>query len=534
MFSTIKQELIKFRHMGHFYKAKLEEAVVREKSLKDALTQKTKANAELHAGNTRLSERIQELESQLKELRKNLYGRKTEKSTSQSSLEVQDEKKGKKRGKVPGSAGHGRKRREELPVTEVDLDLPADEKVCPCCGLPYAETTRTEDSEEIVIETVKVYRRKYKRKVYRKTCQCPSALPFKTAEKAPKVIPKGLFSAESWVHILTEKYLYQVPVHRIVKRLDLNGLEVSAGTVVGGLKRLEALLTPLWEACRLESLNGLKWHIDETSWRVFESMPGKTGHKWWIWVFVGEGAVCYMVEPSRSGSVLQKFFDKEIRGIVICDRYSAYSKLPEGILIAYCWAHVRRDFVKARDTKDGCRPWGKWYIGKIGKLYHLNKLRLQCEPGSKAWEKAEGRLRKEVSRLEARFKRELSDPKLSETKRKILESLERHWEGLMLFVELPFVPMDNNRAERQLRPQAVARKNYYGSGSVWNARLSSAVWSVFATCELHGVNPQEYLLYWLKQCASNGGKPPEKLEGFLPWDYPQNIRAGPAQEKKAA
>jgi transposase len=136
--------------------------------------------------------------------------------------------------------------------------------------------------------------------------------------------------------------------------------------------------------------------------------------------------------------------------------------------------------------------------------------------------------------LEARFKRELSDPKLSETKRKILESLERHWEGLMLFVELPFVPMDNNRAERQLRPQAVARKNYYGSGSVWNARLSSAVWSVFATCELHGVNPQEYLLYWLKQCASNGGKPPEKLEGFLPWDYPQNIRAGPAQEKKAA
>ena len=534
MFSEIKQKLIKYRQMAYFYKAKLKEAKVREKFLKKALALKTKEADEWCKNSFRLSKRIQELESQVKELRKNLYGRKTEKSISKSSQEIKDKKEHKKRGKVPGSKGHGRKSREELPVTEVTLDLPVDEKVCPCCGLPYAETSRTEDSEEIVIETVRVYRRKYKRKVYRKTCHCPKVSQFKSAHVAPKVIPKGLFSAESWVHMLTEKYLYQVPVHRIVKRLNLNGLEVSAGTVVGGLKRMEGLLTPLWEACRLESLNGLKWHIDETSWRVFEFVPDKTGHKWWIWVFVGEGAVHYMVEPSRSGTALEKFFDKGIRGIVICDRYSAYSKLPEGILTAYCWAHVRRDFIKARDTKEGCRRWGNWYVKKIGKLYHLNKRRLQCEQGSEAWKKAEGKLRKEVSSLEERFKKELSERNLSETKRKILESLQRHWEGLLLFVELPFVPMDNNIAERQLRPQAVARKNYYGSGSVWNARLASALWSVFATCELHGVNPQEYLLYWLQQCASNGGKPPENLEGFLPWDYSQNIRAGPVQEKEAA
>jgi hypothetical protein len=94
--------------------------------------------------------------------------------------------------------------------------------------------------------------------------------------------------------------------------------------------------------------------------------------------------------------------------------------------------------------------------------------------------------------------------------------------------------MDNNKAEQQLRPQAVARKNYYGSGAVWNARLSSALWSVFATCELHGINSQDYLLFWLKQCASNGGKPPEKLEGLLPWDFPKSIRAGPDTQREAA
>ena len=70
MFSAIKQELIKFRHMGHFYKAKLEEARAREQSLKESLIQTTTENDELSKENTRLSEQIQALESQLKELRK--------------------------------------------------------------------------------------------------------------------------------------------------------------------------------------------------------------------------------------------------------------------------------------------------------------------------------------------------------------------------------------------------------------------------------------------------------------------------------
>ena len=534
MFSPEKQEIIKFRHKGNFYKAKLAEACKREDCLQKALDEKLKENKELHVENARLLERIQESESQLNALRKNLYGRKTEKKTVQDSEETKSKKEHKRRGKVMGSKGYGRKRREDLSVKEVVLELSGEEKICPCCGLPYSETTWTEDSEEIVIETVRIYRRRYKRKVYRKTCQCKGIPVIKVAAVAPKVIPKGLLSAESWVHILMEKYLYQMPIHRILKRLRLNDIKISAGTVAGGLKRLEELLMPLWEACRLKSLKCLKWHIDETSWRVFESIEDKSGNKWWIWVFCGEEAVCYFLEPSRSGKVLEKYFDKGIRGVVICDRYSAYSKLPEGILTAYCWVHVRRDFVKARDTKTGCRIWGEWYVKKIGELYHLNKLRLECEPGTPAWARTESKLRKSLSALKIHFTQELGDPKLSQTKRKILESLERHWEGLTLFIELPFVPMDNNKAERHLRPQAVARKNYYGSGSVWNARLSSALWSILATCELYGINPQDYLLFWLNQCASNGGKAPKKLEGLLPWDLPQSIRAGPDTQRQAA
>ena len=104
--------------------------------------------------------------------------------------------------------------------------------------------------------------------------------------------------------------------------------------------------------------------------------------------------------------------------------------------------------------------------------------------------------------------------------------MRRHWEGLTLFVEHPYVPMDNNAAERALRALAVARKNFYGSRSEWSGELAMGCFTILATLRQHGICPRRYFRAYLEACAREGGKAPENLDQFLPWNW--------SAEKKAA
>jgi transposase len=98
-----------------------------------------------------------------------------------------------------------------------------------------------------------------------------------------------------------------------------------------------------------------------------------------------------------------------------------------------------------------------------------------------------------------------------------MESLLRHWEGLTLFVRYPFLPLDNNPAERAHRTPVLGRKNFYGSQALWSAQLAVMAFSISQTAQLHGLNPFAYLRHYLELCALNGGQPPRDLRPFLPW-----------------
>jgi hypothetical protein len=92
-----------------------------------------------------------------------------------------------------------------------------------------------------------------------------------------------------------------------------------------------------------------------------------------------------------------------------------------------------------------------------------------------------------------------------------------HWNGLTVFVSSPWVPMDNNSAERDIRGPVVGRKNFYGSGSQDSAKLAAMMYSVLATMKLWGINARTWLGAYLQACADNGNQPPTDLNAFLPW-----------------
>jgi transposase len=300
------------------------------------------------------------------------------------------------------------------------------------------------------------------------------------------------------------------------------GLDVAAGTVASGLKRLEPLFTPLYEALQQRNAQSAFAQADETRWMVFIAQEGKTGHQWWLWVFLGEDTVVYRLDPSRSHEVPEGHSPDETPVVVMVDRYAAYKAMAQvkagDVILAYCWAHVRRDFVKVGKGWEPSKAWALAWLRRIRALYRDHHERRHQEVGSAKFATADAKVRQAVAVMQAQIGVELADPKLPTHCRKVLVSLEEHWTGLTRFVDDLRIPLDNNASERQVRGPALGRKNYYGSGALWSGQLAATLFSIVATLTRAGINIRTWLTWYLKSCAENGGRVPSDIEPFLPWN----------------
>jgi len=156
--------------------------------------------------------------------------------------------------------------------------------------------------------------------------------------------------------------------------LGLEGLAVSQGTLTGGLQRIGECLQPLYARLLERSRGSHHWHMDETRWMMFVVVDGKTGYKWWLWVVVTKDTVVYILDHSRSAAVPKNHLPDNPKGIISADRYSVYkSLLSENLRIAYCWGHVRRDYIRIHDARKKLRSWAKDWIDRINQTFYLNK-----------------------------------------------------------------------------------------------------------------------------------------------------------------
>ena len=444
------------------------------------------------------------------------------------------------RGQQRGSKGHGRRNYSHLPTTEEVSRLPEEQCRCQRCGQPFADFPGTDDTTVLEVE-VKAYRRLIHRKRYRPTCTCGVHPGVITAPAPPRLIPKSPFGVSIWVNVLLDKYQFYRPTQRLLADWRSHGLDLSAGGLNGGMQRLLPLFEPLNDALIERSQQDTLWHADETRWLVFQSVEGKVGYRWYLWVFHTEEAVVFVLATGRSHTVPEEHFEPVEGGILVVDRYKAYSaidKVKAGqIVLAFCWAHQRRDFIELARSWPAQQEWALGWVQRIGALYHLNGRRLELREDSEGFEQRDRDLRAATDAMAAQAEQELKEPQLHPARRKALESLGEHWTGLTVFVEHPEVPMDNNTAERAERGPVVGRKNYYGSGSVWAGRLAAMLFSLFGTLARWQLNPRAWLTWYLTACAEAGGKVPANLASYLPWNLSaeqreqlQNCRAPSANE----
>ena len=482
-----------------------------------------------------LEQEVEQLRGENRKLQAHAFGRKSEKqSRSDRSNQLDDPgetKPQRPRGQQRGRPGPKRRDYSHLPVREATSELPEGERVCSDCGLPFV-ACGAEDAEQIELETV-IYRRVIHRRRYQKTCHCPGQRTW-TAPQVPKLIPKGRLGVSVWVEILVDKFASQRPTERLLKHWQLLGLDLAAGTVTDGLRRLEPLLQPIQEALRDRNRQSVLTQADETRWLVFAEQEGKIGHTWWLWVFGGQDTVVYVLDPTRSHAVPENHFPKQARGVLLVDRYGAYkamAQVKEGTLVlAFCWAHVRRDFVRVGKGWPELKAWALEWLKRIRELYRLNRQRLSNLTAANV----DAALRQALSVLARQAAAELADPCLREPCRKVLTSLQEHWPGLTRFVDDPRIPMDNNISERRLRGPAVGRKNYYGSGAVWSGRLAAALFSIVATLHCWHINPRLWLQWYLESCAAAGAQAPSDIQPFLPWNFSPEKQAELTTDPKPA
>lgn len=465
-------------------------------------------------------------QAQNRDLRLRVFGAKTEQSRSVNALVAEMALPGdaprRPRGQQRGKRGHGRTRLPLLP--SVVQEVPGA-SACPRCGAATTPAWGCESAEVLEIE-VRAYRRIVRRAHSRPSCGC-GCLPGMVTATAPDALwPRHKLGLSIWVELLLSKFLYGQPTARLLQDWTERGLPIAQGTVTEGLQRLAPLFEPMLQACLDKVRSATHWHADETRWEVFEDLPGKTGHRWYLWVFKAQQAVVYVLDPSRSAAVPSKALAGADGGILSVDRYAAYRKFVRGVPgmhLALCWAHQRRDFLRVANDHPGLWAWAALWVQHIGRLYELHRLRRQQmdAPTAPAFMAADTTLRDHVTVLQQQCDEQLADAELAAPARKVLKVMKSYCPGLVVFVEHPWLDLDNNAAERALRPAVLGRKNYYGSGSQWSGQLAASVLSVLGTMRLWAVNPRTWLQAYIQACARAGGQPPPDIDAFIPWRMTQ-------------
>jgi transposase len=501
----LRRENLELRQQAGFWRSRHADAVQRIEALK---------------------QENEQFRGEIRKLQAERFGRRSEKqfgSDRTNELEdPADAQPKRSRGRQPGQPAPQRRDYSHLPAREQIIDLPEAEQVCPYCGLPL-RACGTEDSEQLEIEII-VYRRVIRRCRGQRTCSCPGPRTI-TAPPAPKLIPKSLLGVSVWVEILLDKFASYRPTQRLLEQWRLLGLDLASGTITDGLQRLEPLFKPIMEALLKRNRLSHYKQADETRWLVFVEKQGKVGFGWWLWVFNSEDTVVYILDDSRSHQVPEEHYPPQAGGVLMVDRYSAYKamlQVKNGTLtLVFCWAHVRRDFVRAGKGWPELKSWALGWLRRIRDLYRWNRQRL-AHPADPA---PEDGLRQAVAAMRQQLDTELAAPALRMPVRKVLTSLQEHWSGLTQFVDDSRIPMDNNLSERRLRGPALGRKNYYGSGALWSGRLAATLFSILATLKLWQINPRLWLNWYLQSCAEAGSQAPTDIEPFLPCNLSEDMRA---------
>jgi transposase len=431
--------------------------------------------------------RLAALERHLAKLTKQVFGPGSEQRTTDApgNASAEGDDKAKDDGKKK-KRGHGPKEQPKLPVVLVKHDLDDADKVCPNCGGGLHEMEgQYEEHDEIGVIPLRFVIKRHQRKKY--ACRCGSCI--ETALGPDKLCPGGRYSVDFAVYVAISKYCDHLPLERQVRRMAREGLEVTSQTLWDQIELLTRLVESAMPRLRSYILGHPVVGADETSWELFGKKPGQ-GKSWYVWVLRVETAVYYAIRDGRSFKTAEALL-ASFAGVLMCDGYVVYLSLSGAyprVVLAHCWAHVRREFVEIE--KSFPTQCGE-IIDLIGELYAIEK---KCRVEGEDLEEArDQKSRIVIDRIVQWFYRTLPKCLPESGLHKAIGYMVHMWPGLVLFLDDPEIPLDNNGTERAARGPVVGRKNHYGSHSLRGTEVAATLYSLVESAKLNALEPRLYL-----------------------------------------
>jgi transposase len=479
---------------------------------------------------SKLRDEIDYLKEQLEWFKRQIFGQKAEKFVEKKSEEqlwlpgFEKFLTGTPKEEKQTVALHERKKRqangqdkitfpENLPIVRQFIDIPECEKQCPETGAALVKIGE-EVSSKLAHTPGSYYIKQIIRPKY--------ALPERSEEgifiaDLPESLLNRCQADESLLaDILVKKYADHLPLYRQSEILAREKIQISRQILCQWVLRTGAALKPLYDEMLKKVLESGNVFYDETPIDMLDPGKGKT-HQAYMWVLVGGKTAdpAYRIYDFCTNRCHYNAAEllKGYRGVLHSDKYGAYEALAnkKQFIWCPCWAHIRRKFIEA---ESGDPPFRNWVLTQIRYLFMLERV---------AWARSEEerlRIRQEkeipiIDRLITAIKDKLVNGKIL-PKSKFKEALS-YFCGLMPYLknynQHAFARLDNNVAERAVRPLAIGRKNWLFVGNEAGGEAAATILTLIQSCRAIGVNPRDYLEDVMRRLMSYNSN---KLHELLP------------------
>jgi transposase len=433
--------------------------------------------------------RLEALEQQLAKLTKQVFGTSSEKRADEAPAGAGAEDNDKSKDEKKKPRGHGPTEQPKLPSVVVDHKLDDADTTCPQCGGGLHEMKdQHEEHDEIDVVPLHFVIKHHRRQKY--ACRCGACI--ETALGPDKLTPGGRYSVNFAIHVAISKYCDHLPLERQVRMMARDGLVVTSQTLWDQIEQLAWLIESVMPRLLTYVLAHPVVGGDETSWELMGKKTGQ-GKSWYVWVLRTPDAVYYAIRGSRGAATAKELLATFV-GTLMCDGYAAYLSLAAQyplVVLAHCWAHARREFVEIEKSfPTACGE----IIGLIAELYAIERRCPVGPTGDALRTELRGtESRQVIERIVAWFYQTVPTCLPESALHKALGYLVHMWKGLVLFLDNPLIPLDNNGTERAARGPVVGRKNHYGSRSLRGTEVAALLYSLVESAKLNHLEPRLYL-----------------------------------------
>jgi transposase len=409
--------------------------------------------------------------------------------------------------------------RQKLPT-----DLPRDvivhdieHKTCDCCGneLHQMGEERSEKLEFVPaqVKVIEHVRLKYSCRACEKQ---GTSTQVKIAPVPPSPIPKGIATATLLSQIITSKYQYALPLYRQESLFKQYGIELNRKTMSDWMMKCHDLFEPLYHQLKKTLLAQPVIHGDETPLKVIHEDKTKS----YMWVYCTgtdspsqssiPNIVLYDYQQGSRAGVCAANYLNGFTGYLQVDGYAAYEKT--SATLVGCWAHARRKFIEAQKAQ----PKGKtgkadMAISFIQKLYRI-EISLKDKSADEKYQIRQAQAKPILDTFYVWLNKTNIVPK-SALGTAITYS-KNQWHKLLRYIDDGNLNIDNNRAERAVKPFVIGRKNWLFCNTTNGANASSILYSIIETAKANGLIPFDYIAHCLDQLSQKDCG----IEQLLPWN----------------